>query len=47
LFSTIAYPLVYVCSVVCFSLFAMIMNLLMGADVRTPRDHQGDGGSAA
>jgi len=24
----------------------MIINLLMGADVRTPRGHQGDGDSA-
>jgi len=24
----------------------MIINLLMGADVRTPRGHQGDGNSA-
>jgi len=25
----------------------MIINLLMGADARTPHGHQGDGGSAA
>jgi len=27
--------------------FAMIINLLMGAEVRTPRNNQGDGGSIA
>jgi len=27
--------------------FAMIINLLMDADVRTPRGHQGDGHFAA
>jgi len=27
--------------------FAMIINLLMSADVGTPRGHQGDGNSAA
>jgi len=30
-----------------FSLFAMIINLLMGADARTPHGQQGDGDSAA
>jgi len=29
-----------------FSSFAMIINLLMRAYVRTPRGHQGDGDSA-
>jgi len=30
-----------------FLLFVMIINLLICADVRTPRGHQGDGGFAA
>jgi len=30
-----------------FSLFAMIINLLMGADARNSCGHQGDGGFAA
>jgi len=29
------------------SSFVMIINLLMGADVRTPRGRQGDGDSTA
>jgi len=44
----LAYPSV-VCCMFCgvvFS-FAMIINLLMWAEVRTPRNRQGDRGSAA
>jgi len=34
-------------SYVWFSLSAMIINLLIGVDARTPRGQQGDGDSAA
>jgi len=39
-------PFLFACvSRVWFSPFAMIINLLMWADVGTPRGHQGDGNS--
>ena len=41
-------PFLLVCRFcVWFSLFTMIINLLIGADMRTPRGRQGDGDSAA
>jgi len=45
-FFALAYPLVYVflCG---FSLFAMIINLLMWADARNTHGQRKDGGSAA
>jgi len=48
LISTLAYPTICCCMFygMVFSL-AMIINLLMRAEVRTPRNNQGDGGSAA
>jgi len=47
-FFTLAYPFCFfVCSMCDFSPFAMIINLLVWADVGTPRGHQGDGDSAA
>jgi len=47
LFFALAYPFVgLVVMCVVFS-FAMIINLLMWAEVRNTHGHQGDGGSAA
>jgi len=46
-FSTLTYPLCFSCVLGVFSSFAMIINSLMGADVRTPHGRQGDGDSAA
>jgi len=47
-FPTLAHPFCLLYHLyVWFSLFAMIINLLMGVDVRTPRGRQDDGDSAA
>ena len=43
----LAYPFLVGCFVCCVSIFAMIINLLMGADARDNRGHQGRGDSAA
>jgi len=47
-FSTLVYPL-YLLYVLCvwFSIFVMIINLLMWADARTPCGQQGNWDSAA
>jgi len=43
----LAYPFLVGCFVCCASTFAMIINLLMGADARGNRDQQGRDDSAA
>jgi len=43
----LAYPCLFDCLVCCPSTFAMIINLLMGADARGTRDQQGRDDSAA
>jgi len=44
---TVAYPLLFDCSVCCSSTLAMIINLLMGADARGTRGQQRIDDSAA
>jgi len=46
-FSALAYPLLVWLLCVWFSLFAMIINLLMWADARNPRSQQENGDFAA
>ena len=47
LFSTLAYPLLVWLLVCCSSTFAIIINLLMGADASGTRGQQGKDDSAA
>jgi len=42
----LAYPFLVGCFVCCVSIFAMIINLLIGADARDNRGHQGRDDSA-
>jgi len=46
-FFALTYPCLFDCFVCCSSTFAMIINLLMGADARGTRGQQGRDGSAA
>jgi len=47
IFLALAYPCLFDCLVCCSSTFAMIINLLMGADARGTRGQQGRDDSAA
>jgi len=47
IFFALAYPCLFDCFVCCSSTFAMIINLLMGVDVRGIRGQQGMDDSTA